>query len=185
MLKDIVIAIEGWEEARLFIKKHRLFRWIIIPGIIYSILFFLGMWFFFRSSDSAVSWMSSNLNIESWLQKERSEWLSFLFVMTGMMLRLILVLLYFSLFKYVILILGSPVFAFLSEKTESIIEGKEYSFRFAEVKKDCLRNTRLALRNCGWQTIYLLGLVLLSLIPFVGWITPVIAAFRADASSPT
>lgn len=119
--------------------------------------------------------MSSKLNIETWLQKERSEWLSFLFVMTGMMLRLILVLLYFSFFKYVILILGSPAFAFLSEKTESIIEGKEYSFRFAEVKKDCIRNSKLALRNCGWQTIYLLALVLLSLIPFVGWITPVIA----------
>ncbi len=175
MLKEIVIAIEGWEEARLFIKKHRLFRWILIPGIIYTILFFLGMWFFFRSADSAVSWMSSNLNIENWLQKERSEWLSFLFVMTGMMLRLILVLLYFSFFKYVILILGSPLFAFLSEKTESIIEGKEYSFKFSEVKKDCLRNITLSLRNCGWQTVYLLALVLLSLVPLVGWITPVIA----------
>ncbi|MBL0233400.1 MAG: EI24 domain-containing protein [Chitinophagaceae bacterium] len=175
MLKEIVIAIEGWEEARLFIKKHRLFRWILIPGIIYTILFFLGMWFFFRSADSAVSWMSSNLNIENWLQKERSEWLSFLFVMTGMMLRLILVLLYFSFFKYVILILGSPLFAFLSEKTESSIEGKEYSFKFSEVKKDCLRNITLSLRNCGWQTVYLLALVLLSLVPLVGWITPVIA----------
>ena len=175
MLKEIVIAIQGWEEARLFIKKHRLFRWIIIPGIIYTLLFIAGMLFFWHSSDVVVSWVSRQLSIEAWLQKERNEWLSFLFVMTGMMLRLILVLFYFSLFKYLILITGSPLFAYLSEKTESIIEGKEYSFNWSDLKKDCLRNIKLTLRNCGWQSVYLLGLLLLSLIPFVGWITPVIA----------
>jgi len=175
LLKEIVIAIQGWEEARLFIQKHKLFRWIILPGLIYTILFILGMWFFFQSADSVVSWMSRQLNIENWLQKERNEWLSFFFVMTGMMLRLTLVLFYFSFFKYIILIVGSPLFAFMSEKTESIIEGKEYTFSFREVKKDCIRNCLLALRNCGWQSVYLLALILLSLIPLVGWITPVIA----------
>ncbi len=175
MLKEIVIAVQGWEEARLFIRQHRLFRWIVIPGIIYTLLFIAGMFFFWHSSDVVVSWVSRQLGIETWLQQERSEWLSFLFVMTGMMLRLILVLFYFSLFKYVILIIGSPVFAYLSEKTESIIEKKEYAFNWRELKKDCFRNIRLALRNCGWQSVYLVALILLSLIPVAGWITPVIA----------
>jgi CysZ protein len=175
LLKEIVIAIQGWEEARRFIQKHKLFRWIIIPGITYTVLFIAGMFFFWHSSDVVVSWASRQLRIETWLQTERSEWLSFLFVMTGMMLRLILVLFYFSLFKYLILITGSPLFAYLSEKTESIIEGKEYSFNWPDLKKDCLRNSKLTLRNCGWQSLYLLSLILLSLIPVVGWITPVIA----------
>jgi len=95
--------------------------------------------------------------------------------MTGMMLRLILFLFYFSLFKYVILIIGSPVFAYLSEKTEAIIEGKEHSFNWPELKKDCIRSIKLALRNCGWQSVYLIALILLSLVPVVGWITPIIA----------
>jgi CysZ protein len=175
LLKEIVIAIQGWEEARLFIKKYKLFRWIIIPGIIYALLFIAGMLFFWHSSNSVVSWVSGKLGIEAWLQKERSEWLSFLFVMTGMMLRIMLVLFYFSLFKYLILIAGAPVFAYLSEKTESIIEEKEYAFDWEEISKDCRRNLKLTLRNCGWQSLYLFALVLLSLIPFAGWITPVIA----------
>jgi CysZ protein len=175
LLKEIVIAMQGWEEARLFIKKHKLFKWIIVPGIIYALLFIAGMFFFWHSSDTVVSWISSRLKIETWLQQERSEWLSFLLVMTGMMLRLVLVLFYFSFFKYLILILGSPLFAYLSEKTESIIEGKEYSFNWAEVKKDCVRSIRLDLRNCGWQSVYLLALIAMSLIPVVGWITPIIA----------
>lgn len=91
------------------------------------------------------------------------------------MLRLTSVLFYFSFFKYLILIIGSPVFAYLSEKTEAIIEGKDHSFNWPELKKDCSRSIRLALRNCGWQTVYLIALLLLSLIPLVGWITPLIA----------
>ncbi len=175
MLKEIVIAVQSWEEARLFIKQHRLFRWIVIPGIIYTLLFIVGMFVFWKSSNGVVTWASGQLSIESWLQKEGSEWLSFFFVMSGMMLRLALVLFYFSLFKYLILIIGSPVFAYLSEKTEAIIEGKEHSFNWSELKKDCLRSIKLALRNCGWQSFYLLGLILLSMIPVIGWITPVIA----------
>ena len=175
MLKEIVIAVQSWDEARLFIKKHGLFRWIIIPGIIYTLLFILGMFFFWSSANDVISWISSRLQIETWLQKERSEWLSFLFVMTGMMLRLILVLFYFSFFKYLILIIGSPVFAYLSEKTEAMLEGKEHHFNWGDLKKDCLRSSKLALRNCGWQTVYLIALIFLSAIPVAGWIVPVIA----------
>ncbi len=117
-------------------------------------LFILGMFVFWQSSDGVVSWVSSQLSIETWLQKERSEWLSFLFVMTGMMLRLVLVLFYFSFFKYLILIIGSPVFAYLSEKTEAIIEEKEHSFNWADVKKDCIRSIKLAFAKL-WLAICL------------------------------
>jgi len=175
LLKEIVIAVQSWGEARRFIQQHRLFKWIIIPGIIYTALFIAGMLVFWQSSDGVVSWISRQLGIETWLQKERSEWLSFLFVMTGMMLRLVLVLFYFSFFKYLILIIGSPVFAYLSEKTEAIIDGKEHVINWPDLKKDCIRNIKLSLRNCGWQSVYLFSLILLSLIPVVGWITPIIA----------
>jgi CysZ protein len=175
LLKEIVIAFQSWGEAHRFIQKHKLWKWIIWPGIIYAILFIVGMIVFWQSANNAVSWLSAQLRIEPWLQQERSEWLSFFFVMMGVMLRLILVLFYFSLFKYLVLIIGSPVFAWLSEKTEAIIEGKEHRFNWPELKSDCIRSSKLALRNCGWQTVYLFGLILLSLIPLVGWVTPLIA----------
>ena len=177
MLKEIVIAIQSWSEARDYIRKHKLFRWILIPGIIYTILFIAGMIVFWKSSDGVVSWISDQLGIESWLQKERSPWLSFFLVMTGMMLRLILVLFYFSLLKYLILIIGSPLFAYLSEKTEAMADEKEHDVDRKVLKKDSIRGIKMALRNAVWQTIYLLALVLLSLIPVIGWITPVIALF--------
>jgi CysZ protein len=175
LLKEIVIAFQSFEEANLFIRQHKMFKWIIIPGIIYTLLFIVAMILFARSANDAVNWLSQQLRIEPWLQKERNPFLAFIFVMAGIMLRLVLFLFYFALFKYLILIIGSPVFAYLSEKTEAIIENREYTFNLKQILPDAKRGIRLALRNAGWQTVYMVGLILLSLFPVVGWITPLIA----------
>ena len=177
MLKEIIIAIQSYFDAHTFIIKHRLWKWIIIPGVLYTLLFVVGMYFFWRSSDNAVSWISSQIGLEIWHQSQRSEWLSFLFVMAGLILRIVLVFFYFSLFKYLFLIIGSPVFAYLSEKTESILEGKDFPFDLKQLMRDVARGIKLALRNTLWQTLYVVSLLLLSLFPLAGWITPVIALF--------
>lgn len=177
MLKEIIIAIQSYFEAHDFIRKHRLWKWIIIPGILYTLLFIFGMYFFWQSSNNAVNWISQQIGLEAWLQKQRSDWLSFIFVMAGLILRIVLVFFYFSLFKYLFLIIGSPVFAYLSEKTESILEGKDFPFDGKQLLQDVLRGIRLALRNTLWQTVYVVSLLLLSLVPLAGWITPVIALF--------
>lgn len=177
MLKEIVIAIQSFAQAHQFIREHRLWKWILIPGIIYMLLFVTGMYFFWQSSNEAVSWLSRSIGLEGWLQEQRSELLSFLFVMAGITLRLVLVFFYFSLFKFLFLIIGSPVFAYLSEKTETLLEGRDFPFSFRQLMIDIWRGTRLALRNALWQTVYTISLLLLSLLPLIGWITPIIALF--------
>ena len=177
MLKEIIISIQSYFEAHQFIRQHKLWKWILIPGIIYAILFTVGMYFFWQSANDAVTWLSKQIGLEGWLQSQRSEVLSFLFVMAGLFLRLILVFFYFSLFKFLFLIIGSPVFAYLSERTAAILEGREFPFSFQQLMKDAWRGTRLALRNALWQSVYVFSLLLLSLIPVVGWISPLIALF--------
>ena len=177
LLKEIIIAIQSYIDAHNFIHQHKLWKWIIIPGIIYTILFSFGIFFFWIPSNNAISWLNKEIGIENWLQNQRNEWLSFFFVMSGMMLRLVLVFFYFSLFKYFFLIIGSPVFAYLSEKTSSIIEGREYNFELSTLRKDAWRGSREALRNFVWQTFYILLLIIISLIPLAGWVTPLIALF--------
>jgi CysZ protein len=177
LLKEIIIAIQSYFDAHQFIRKHKLWKWILIPGIIYTVLFMFGMYFFWNSAGSAIYWLSKTIGLENWLQKQRSEWLSFFFVMGGMMLRIILVFFYFSLFKYLILIIGSPVFGYLSEKTAHIMEGKEFNLKITDLAKDALLGITLAVRNSLWQTVYLFTLLLVALIPVIGWITPMVALF--------
>ena len=177
MLKEIVIAIQSYFRAHQFISKHRLWKWIIIPGILYTILFIVGMYFFWKSSDFVVSYISELFGIDKWLDRQQSSVLSVLFILGGMIIRIALVFFYFSLFKYIFLIIGSPLFAYLSEKTEAIIEGKDFPFNFAQLVKDSIRGIKLALRNALWQSVYAISILLLSFFPVVGWVTPLIALF--------
>lgn len=177
MLKEIVIAIDAYFRAHKFISRHRLWRWIIIPGILYTVLFVSGMYFFVISSNGAVSYLFEFIGINRWLEQQKSGLLSFMVMMGGIMVRLILVFLYFSFFKYLFLIAGSPLFAYLSEKTEAILEGKDFPFSFRQLLKDIIRGITLALRNTLWQTVYTISVLILSFFPVIGWITPVIALF--------
>jgi CysZ protein len=175
MLKEIIIAIQSYLEAHRFIVKHRLWKWILIPGIIYAILFLAGIILFWNSSDIAIEYLLNITGLGKWMYSIEGGWLKFLFIFGQVILKLTLMLLYFSLFKYLFLIIGSPLFAYLSEKTEAIIEGKEFPFSFAQLIKDVARGIRLALRNTLWQTVYTVSILILSFIPVVGWFTPFFA----------
>jgi CysZ protein len=174
MLKEIITAIQAYFQANRFIAKHKLWKWIFIPGLIYALLFCVGMYFFWKSSNTAISFMLLKTGIKDWMERFNNSWLNWLFIFGQIILQLVFLLFYFSLFKYIFLIIGSPVFAYLSEKTEAIIEEKDFPFSFKQLLKDIIRGVRLALRNVLWQTVYTVSILILSFIPVVGWITPLI-----------
>lgn len=173
MFKDIIIALQAYSKAHQFILKYKLWKWIIIPGIIYTILFLIGMYFFGQTANDFIEWIKGLL-INS-LNRINSSFLNFVVTLSGIMIWVILMLLYFSFFKYFFLIVGSPVFAYLSEKTAAIIEGKEYPFSLNQFLKDIKRGVRISLRNALWQTVYLLSILLLGIIPLIGWFIPLLA----------
>lgn len=175
MLEEIIIAVQSYFKAHYFIRKHKLWKWIIIPGIIYTILFLISMYFFFKTANSFNEWVSLKTGLKTWLDKVNSGFLGFLFTIAALTLLIVQLMLYFSLFKYVWLILGSPVFAYLSEKTDSILQYQEYTFSFRQLLRNMGRGIRVAIRNALWQTVYLLSILLLSLVPVAGLVTPLIA----------
>ncbi|MFZ1370757.1 MAG: EI24 domain-containing protein [Ferruginibacter sp.] len=175
MLKEIITSFQAYYQTHRFIIKHRLWKWILIPGFIYAVLFCLGIYLFVVSSNSAIEFMLQKSGVAEWMEKMQNSWLSFLLIFGQIILNLVLLLFYFSLFKYLFLIIGSPLFAYLSEKTASIMEGKDYPFNFKQLMKDIMRGIRLALRNMLWQTVYTVSILILSFIPLVGWVTPLLA----------
>ena len=128
MLKEIITAIQAYFQAHQFIVKHRLWKWIIVPGLIYSILFCVGIAFFWISSSSVIEFFLLKTGVKGWMDKMQDSWFRFFFILGQIILHIVLLLFYFSLFKYIFLIIGSPLFAYLSEKTESIIEGRDFPF---------------------------------------------------------
>jgi CysZ protein len=175
LLKEIVIAIQSYFQAHRFIRRHRLWKWILIPGIIYTLLFIVSMYFFGKSANNFIEWILNITHANTWLHQFNNRLLSFLFVFTAAILWLVLMMFYFSLFKYLWLIIGSPVFAYLSEKTEAIIEERDYPFDISQFMQDIVRGIVIALRNTLWQTVYTISILILSFVPIIGWATPILA----------
>ncbi len=176
MFKEIIISLQSYFEAHRFIQKHKLWKWIVIPGLIYALLFAISMIVFGKSASHFIQWIFTITHINNWIHNhQQNGFLNFIFAFATFILWLIVMLFYFSLFKYIWLIAGSPVFAYLSEKTEAILENRDFPFSFTKLAKDILRGIAIAMRNMLWQTVYIISLLLLSFVPVAGWITPVIA----------
>jgi CysZ protein len=177
LLKEIIKAIQSYYRAHQFISKHRLWKWIVLPGLIYMLLFGISMYFFGKSANHVIDYLTNITGLNAWLQKMQNGWLQFFAALGGMMVWLLFMFFYFSLFKYIWLIIGSPIFAYLSEKTESLLQGKEYPFSWSQLLKDMARGIRIAIRNSLWQTVYSISILLISFIPVIGWIMPVVSLF--------
>ena len=175
MLKEIIISLQAYAHAHRFIRAHKLWKWILIPGLIYSLLFIGGIYLFWTSSNTAIEFVMLKTGVKGWLESKQDSWISFLFIVGQIILRLLLLLFYFSLFKFLFLIVGSPLFAYLSEKTESIIQEKDFPFSFSQLFKDIIRGISIALRNLLWQSVYVLAILIVSFIPIIGWIAPLMA----------
>lgn len=135
------------------------------------------MYYFGVSANSFFEWVKNFTGITSWQEKINNATVDFLLAFGGLILWVIIMLFYFSLFKYLWLIIGSPVFAYLSEKTESIIEGRDFPFSIKQLGADIIRGIRISVRNALWQTVYVIFIGLGSLIPVVGWVTPILGLF--------
>ena len=175
MFKELIISIQSYFEAHKFISKNNLWKWIFLPGLAYAMLFCVGLYFFGKTSYSATEFIMLKTGLRAWLDSMHQGWLSWLFIVAQIFIIIVLFFFYFSLYKYIFLIIASPVFAYLSEKTESILMGKDFPFSTTQLLSDIVRGVRIALRNMLWQTVYLVAILIFSFIPLVGWISPVIA----------
>lgn len=166
------IGLNTYIQAMSFVMNKGLWIYFLYPLIISLLLFFFGFSIVEGITDWLEAWIMNYIDTsdeDSWLQ-----------ILTGVLhfflsiaLRIVFFLVYSTLIKYIVLIVMSPVMAILSEKTETILTGKQYPFNFSQLMRDILRGSLIALRNMFFQ----LGILLLSLlvlwIPVVGWICPI------------
>ena len=75
---------------------------------------------------------------------------------------------------YITLILLSPLFAYLSERTEEIISGKKYPFNGDQLMRDIVRGVFISFRNLFIQTGWMILLFILSFIPVIGWLGAIV-----------
>jgi CysZ protein len=159
-----------------FIFKHRLAKWYLAPMLLWLLLV-----------------LGSTISLATWLYPVISEWLNAFFdvqvvprsegfwkslwtwmqhgltLATAWILHLLLLYFLGRMMKYVILIITSPLLAWISERTEEILTGASYPFQLLQLMKDALRGIAITLRNLLIElTLIGLGFFLSIFFPAAG-----------------
>ncbi len=175
--KDFSFGLRTYSEALSFIFKKKLAWFFIFPLVFNILLFWFGWDMVNDLSDT------SKLYIENKLQLDQSTFWGSGFFKTVMdafvwlTFKIMFFLLFAYLGGYIIIILMSPVFSYLSERTEKIKTGVDYPFSLRQLVKDVLRGVIIAVRNFSIEVILTLLMFILSFIPIIGWLAAIMLFF--------
>jgi len=93
---------------------------------------------------------------------------------------LLSVFLYISIYKYILLVLLSPLLAYISERTEELETGANYPFSWPQLLKDAWRGIKLSTFNFAKEISLVAILFLIGLIPGLAVVTaPLIFLIQA------
>lgn len=169
------IGAYGEAAGILFSRK---FWWFWLFPVVILLLLFIG-------GNVLVSWGGDSLyhvvesKIAAWVQG--ISWLQWADRAAGILIKVVLRILYFFLFVafggYVVLIVMSPVYSWLSERTEAHLTGKEYPFSMKQLLWEVFRGILVALRNLFFQLFISVVLFFCSFIPLAGLLVPFVIFF--------
>jgi CysZ protein len=153
--------------------QHRMWKWMIIPGIIYAFLFVTGITYFSQTSSLFIEWIILKTGLKSWVDALGNDLIGFFITMGSFWLWFTLLLFYFALFKFIFLILFSPIFSYQHLRIAAIQKNEIFEFKWVEYISLVLRAIKLSLTNMLWQIVYLIPIILVCTIPIIGWFTPI------------
>ena len=172
--KQFKTGFAAYIKAFRLIRANKLTRYLLIPAILNIIV--------------VVAFIFSGVGIGDWINGiiERStENMNGRIHASMVAIKIILPIVFFALFIFIggtiVNILMSPIYTFLSEKTETILTGKEFPFDMKQTFRDVWRALRIAIRNTAKQLILTALCLLLNFIPVAGSIASLVLIFIINA----
>ncbi|MCW3804941.1 EI24 domain-containing protein [Plebeiibacterium marinum] len=166
--QGLQLGFNSYSKAINFIKKHKLGCFFIFPLLLNIILFSLGYASTVSLSTKCFVYLTDWVNMDSWDFWGSNFISSVLFVFMNIVIRLLFVIIFAYIGGYIVIMLLSPVFAYLSETVEKIITGNEFPFDFKQFLKDIWRGIRLATRNFLIEMMFTILFLIIGFIPIVG-----------------
>ena len=163
------LAFRGYARSFRIISACKLSWVFIVPLLILLLNLWVGGNLAYHLTAHATDWFRDIIPFSmgnSWLADTIRTlaaffvWLSLFFVMV-------------YIGGTVLLILLSPLLAYISEKVDAHLTGRSYPFRLNEFISDIVRGIRIALRNLAVEIGYTIVLFFVGLIPAVGFLVPI------------
>jgi CysZ protein len=171
--EQINLGLSTYAEAHRFIIKHRWYGYFLIPIVLNLLLLGLFTYAGVQLSEAFITWFYNVTGLESTTTEATGFFIKVLLFVVEVVMVLLVLIVYMFIFRYIILILLSPLLAYLSEKTEKKLTGETHPFSFSRFVKDVLRGIRIAFKNgikeVGFSILFLIA----QFIPVLGFLAPV------------
>ncbi|MBN2669804.1 MAG: EI24 domain-containing protein [Bacteroidales bacterium] len=170
-------GVSDYGPALSFIFKHNL-GWFFLVPIVFNISLFIGG---FAAISSLTDYIQAVVLKSTSLENANFFGAAFISGLLSFGIYIVLKIVFFFLFAYtggyIVLILMSPFLAYLSEKTEKILTGKDYPFDIQQLMRDIVRGVLIALRNALIETLIIFLFFIVGIIPVIGFFTNLISPF--------
>ncbi|MCB0401554.1 MAG: EI24 domain-containing protein [Flavobacteriales bacterium] len=176
MFKNFGVGFRAYGKAIEMVFSRHLWYYLLFP-VLLNIIFLVAGWLGIGSlSDWVEGWLQNALKIDDdsfWGAEYLAPVSDYIAGIAGGVVWLILKFTFFFIFAYfggyIVIICLSPVFAFLSERTEELLTGNEYPFNGDQMMRDVVRGVLIASRNLFIELFYMFAVFILGLfIPFIG-----------------
>jgi len=171
--KQLSVGFKGYFKALELLFSKGFMKYMLFPLLLNILIFWVGM---SQIMDLAVTARHAFIN---WIDFGNVDFWGSDFLrgaLSGIITALIYVLFFISfayLGGYIIIIILSPLFSVISEKTENVLAGHkiDYPFELKQFIKDVFRGIGIAVRNVLFETgimilVFIAGLIL----SFISWI---------------
>lgn len=177
-MKSIKYVFNGYREAFSIIERKELKLFYILPGLLSFLLIFLLYYVSSKMSFSLFTQLSGMVNLQ--------EYSKLAYYLVRILVGIICYMVYFLLYKGVILVLLSPFLSYISERVEEDRKGTEIDISLKQNIKFIGRGVVVSSKYLLFEISGTLFILILGFIPMVNLFTPVllllIQGFFAGAS---
>jgi len=150
--KHFWLGLSTYWDAIKFIHEKRWYWYILIPAGLMLIIYQLGD--ILRTHSVVPNFETMNGIV----------WYAF-----QLMIEISIALLLMKFAKYLVVILLSPLFSYLSQKCEKELTGNSYPFKISLLIDDVKRGVRIAVRNIMWEYFFF---IIIFIVSKFGWDNP-------------
>ncbi len=167
-IKECSRAFASYGKAIGLVTTHKLWSIFLWSMVVYGLILGLGFYGIYQGIHTLSNQILYSSFVEKWSEYKAIAWI-FTIISWGIYAASFVV--FFSFYKFVLLALASPFYSYVSEKTASILSGKQFTFNAQQLLQDVLRGITVSARNFVKQFGFTLLLLLLSFIPIIGIVT--------------
>lgn len=158
---QIKSGISGYSKAVKIILQNKMAKYFAVPIIINIIIISILWHYSGELSDFFTELINDKFTISE-------TWNGFLGGATAVLTKLLTFAIFIFVGGNIVILIMSPFYSMMSEKTDTILTGREYQFSAKQTAKDIWRGIIIALKNTIIQLIMVAVCFIISFIPVIG-----------------